>query len=323
MIAAPDRLVLVGSVIVDLLVRVPRLPDRGGDVVAGPPALQAGGGFNVLAAAARLGLPSALAGRVGTGPFGDTVRAALAAEGIAVLLAPDDGGDTGLCVGLVEPDAERTFITSPGVEAAMHAADLAGLALGGTDAVYVSGYDLAYPTSGPAITAWLRDAPPVLLVFDPGPLVAELPRASLASALDRCDVLTLNAREARLLTGAGDLASATSLLPARLRPHAAMVVRDGARGCTVVTGGAATRQPGHVVAAVDSTGAGDAHTGALLAGLHRGLDLVAAAGVANVAAALAVTRFGSATGPAQEELDAALRGGRASRGARPEPGSDV
>ena len=55
-----NRLVVIGSVIADQLMTVPRLPDRGGDVLAGPVATQAGGAFNIAAAAVRLGLPTAL-----------------------------------------------------------------------------------------------------------------------------------------------------------------------------------------------------------------------------------------------------------------------
>ena len=53
-----NRLVVIGSVIADQLMTVPRLPDRGGDVLAGPVATQAGGAFNIAAAAVRLGLDS-------------------------------------------------------------------------------------------------------------------------------------------------------------------------------------------------------------------------------------------------------------------------
>ncbi|TMF66870.1 MAG: sugar kinase, partial [Chloroflexi bacterium] len=71
------RLVSLGSVIVDLILEVPAFPDRGGDVLASQRGMVAGGAFNVLSAAARLGLPGIYAGQHGTGPFGDLVRAAL------------------------------------------------------------------------------------------------------------------------------------------------------------------------------------------------------------------------------------------------------
>jgi len=73
-------------------------------------------GLNVMAAATRQGLPVLYAGGHGTGPWGDVVRAALAAEGIDRFRPPDPDRDTGFDVALVEPDAERTFVTHLGAE---------------------------------------------------------------------------------------------------------------------------------------------------------------------------------------------------------------
>src|SRR5437764_15422296 len=105
------RLVSLGSVIVDLVLEVPRLPDRGGDVLASQRGMAAGGAFNVLSAAARLGLPGIYAGPHGTGPFGDLVRAALAREGVATTIPPKPGLVTGCTLALAEPDGARTCAT--------------------------------------------------------------------------------------------------------------------------------------------------------------------------------------------------------------------
>lgn len=80
-----DRLLHLGNVVVDIVVTVPALPERGGDVLASRAAAVAGGGFNVMAAAARQDLRAAYAGAHGTGPFGTLARAALAEEGIEVI----------------------------------------------------------------------------------------------------------------------------------------------------------------------------------------------------------------------------------------------
>jgi sugar/nucleoside kinase (ribokinase family) len=288
----PARLVLVGSVIADVVASVPHLPERGGDVLATRAALQAGGGFNVLAAAVRFGLPAALAGHVGSGPFGEVVARALADEGIEPLL-PRAAADTGFCVGFVEPDAERTFVTAPGVESEVTDDDLTRAGLRRDDAVYVSGYDLCYPMTGRVVARWCTGGAPGLLVVDPGPLVADIPPEVLEPVLARVDVLTLNAREDRLLHRRG-------LSPG---PGAAVVRRDGARGCLLQPAdGAREEIPAPRVTAVDTTGAGDAHTGVLVAELHRTGSLSSAARTATAAAAFAVTRRGSATAPTREEL---------------------
>src|SRR5260370_15985190 len=111
------RLVFAGEAIVDRLRWVPTLPERGADMLAGSAAIEVGGGFNIMAAAIRQGLPVVYAGGHGTGPWGDKVRAALAGEGIGVLRAPDPGADTGYDVALVEASGERTLLTPLGAQA--------------------------------------------------------------------------------------------------------------------------------------------------------------------------------------------------------------
>ena len=310
------RLVFAGEAIVDLLMWVPALPERGGDMLAESAAVEVGGGFNIMAAAVRQGLPVVYAGGHGTGPWGDKVRAALAAEGIRLLRTPDPDADTGFDVALVEAGGERTFVTTLGAESLRQpgAWDLVRVEAG--NAVYVSGYGLVPPESGQVLGAWAAGLPPgVLLFVDPGPLVAHIPAAVLDPVLARCDWWSCNQREAALLTGSSDPAEAARRL-LRRTGQAGVIVRAGPDGCVV-----AMRVPGPVmgtamahslslsqirapaVTAVDTTGAGDAHSGVFLAGLAAGLTAGDAARRANAAAALTVTRSGAAGSPTRAELD--------------------
>jgi sugar/nucleoside kinase (ribokinase family) len=322
----PRRLVFAGEAIVDVVMRVPLLPQRGGDALATSSEITAGGGFNVMAAAARQGLPVLYAGGHGTGPWGDVVRTALAAEGISVLRAADPDRDTGFDVALVEPDAERTFVTYLGAEALRGPASWNAVPAGPGDAVYVSGYGLVPPDSGPALGDWAAALPPgVLLFVDPGPLVGQIPAAVLDPVLARCDWLSCNHREAAVLANTGpanagpggtssadapgDPAEAARRLLAR-GAAANILVRAGAAGCYVAlfasSGAVHVRAP--AVTAVDTTGAGDAHSGAFLAALADGRPPLDAAARANAAAAFAVTCPGPATSPTRAGLDAWLRG---------------
>ena len=300
------RLVLAGSVIVDMVMRVPRLPERGGDVLASHAAHVVGGGFNVLAAARRLGLPTVYGGGHGTGPFGDLVRAALEREGGTPLLPPRPDRDTGYCVALVDSDGERTFVTAPGAEGALTGEDARRLAAEprAGDLVQLSGYGLAYPESADRLTEFAAALPEdVLLCLDPGPLVADIDPGRLARVLARVDWLSCNRREARLMSGLDDGAAAAGELARGLAPGAGVLVRGDADGCWLATGGRdAVPVPGRPVTLVDSNGAGDAHMGAFLAFLGRGADPLDAARGANVAASVAVTRHGPATGPTATEL---------------------
>ena len=143
-----NRLVFAGEAIVYLLMWVPALPERGGDMLAGSSSVQVGGGFNIMAAAARQDLPVVYAGGHGTGPWGDLVRAALAAEGITILRPPDPDADTGFDVALVEADGERTFVTSLGAETLREPGAWEPVRVRAGDGVYVSGYGLVAPQSG-------------------------------------------------------------------------------------------------------------------------------------------------------------------------------
>lgn len=305
----PPRLFTVGSVVVDLSLRVAHLPQRGGDVLASAARMSAGGGFNILAAAARQGLACIFAGRHGTGPYGDQIRADFAREGIAAALPPVTAGDSGFCLVMVEPDGERSFVSSPGVEAELGARRFDDMLLGAGDTLFASGYDLAYAELGPAIAGWAEGLPHgVRVVFDPGPLVAEIPQSVLARALGRADVWTMNRREAALLTGTPEPEAASARVRARLRPEALLILRDGAAGAWVSVGSDLPPRllPAPPVPMIDSTGAGDTHTGVLIAALAEGLGPIAAVTRANAAAALSVTRRGPATAPTRQALDAFL-----------------
>ncbi len=300
-------LIHLGNAVVDLVLTVPHAPERGGDVLAQEATELVGGGFNVMAAAARQGMAVAYAGRHGTGPRGDLVRAALAAEGIALLQPVVADCDTGLVVAIVEADGERSFVTAPGAEARLGPSDLARLAVKAADVVYLTGYSLAHPSNREALVEWLpRIGPEPLVVFDPGPLVGSLPREALATVLDRADWVTANAAEAAAITGFGDPEKAAGELLA-LTGGTGVVVRSGAAGCVLaLRGGAPVAVPAIASSVVDLNGAGDAHAGAYIAQLASGVEPVAAARWANVAAGLAIGRRGPATAPTFAEVSERL-----------------
>lgn len=302
------KLLHTGQVIIDLVMAVDKLPQSGGDVLAQSARFEAGGGFNVMAAAARNGLPVVYLGRHGTGRFGDLAREAMHAEGIRLGIAHRAERDTGLCVAVTEASAERSFISYIGAEGEVSAEELAGVPVEAGDFVYVSGYSLLQAGKARALVDWVLGLPAAIsVVFDPGPLMASADSPLIQVLLPRIDVWTSNSVEALQFTGANDIAQALDRLADHLPSNGLLVVRDGPQGCWISQHGERQHVPGFDVEAVDSNGAGDAHAGVFLAGLAHGLPASEAARRANAAAALAVTYWGPATSPGSDEVDALIR----------------
>ncbi len=357
------RLVLVGSIVMDVLLYVDHLPDHGSDVLASQCHISPGGGFNVLNAARQLGMKAAYGGIIGTGRWASGIQDALSEYDIDRLAVLTSEGDNGFVVGMVEPTGERTFITYPGCESMLQDEHLVQIEdkLQDDDTIYISGYEFLYPVSGPLLSDWIVHASQRWnIVIDPGPLVGELHDKSLVSIISACSLLTLNLKEAETLlyrvqegadTQSGmaspsptdlepsvsDLepsVSELSTFPAdlvienatrlakelheHLRKDATLIVRAGKHGCVIVPGTSRStdsmknsdlcRAPAVVPSSpsrevIDTTGAGDVHTAAYLAGLAYGATKTDAAWIANVAASMSVERLGGASCPSIAEID--------------------
>lgn len=305
------RVIHTAQALVDEVVHVPALPRRGGNVMASSTTREVGGAVTILRAAARSGADAVHAGSVGTGPNGGLVREALAADGIALTSPEVPDQDTAVCVVLVEPSAERTFVTAMGAERVISPESLQTSEPVDGDLVCVSGYSLLEPTRDPLL-AWLRGLPAgVRVVLDPGAAFEGLDAALQREVLALTDVWSSNAEEAEALVGAPadtDMAELAAQVAGLLRAGCLVVVRDGDKGCAVGDGGAVVAVPGFPQDPVDTNGAGDTHTGVLCAELAAGADPVAAARRANAAGALKVTRHGPATVPTAAEVGAFLAG---------------
>ncbi len=336
----PGRLISFGGLLADLVVGVEAVPARGEDVLARDFSQAVGGGFAVLAAAARLGMPTALAGVLGDDAIADAARAALRAEGIELLFPEPRAGGSGVCLVLVDAGGERTMVTVQGVESRVQSEDFDAVAPGPADVIYVNGYELLY-AHGTGLVNWLRRVRPAHLVFDPGPLIATIDPVTLDAVLGATRWLSLNAAEATALTGEADPASAARSALARLgdkdaslpqgaaadgpktgrigrfsahRPGGVtkdgpggVVVRTGRDGCVVLErGGEPVVVPALEATVLDTTGAGDTHVGAFVAALARDLDPAEACRWANAAAAAVVGSRGQVSPPTLAELQAML-----------------
>jgi len=324
------RVIVVGSVNVDLVVRVARLPRPGETVIATDLERHHGGkGGNQAVAAARLGRPTVFIGAVGDDDFGAQAMAALAAEGIDVAaVSARPGQATGVALILVDPAGENQIAVAAGANHGLEPATveeaLAGLGNLAGDVVLVS-CEVPQPAVRGALLAARRAGARTIL--NPAP-ATDLPRSVLGLA----DIVTPNAHEmAALLEAGGGRAGRRPVRAATAARHLlggdggpgpgqAIVVTLGSAGVILVErepAGAvqatpARRLPAMVVEAADATGAGDTFNGALAAALAGGWPPLDATRVAVAAAALAVTRVGAREGmPTAGELAAFLRARRA------------
>lgn len=295
----------VGSAVVDYVYRIDRLPEPGEDKIAESYSQVIGGGFNMMASAARTGMRVVFGGQHGTGPVGDLLRQALAAEGIEVVTPRVLDRDTGNCVVLVTADAERTFVSIGGAEAFLTPASLAPVAPVAGDWVFTSGYTLTYPGSRDVLADWIAALPSgVVFALDPTSVVAGIPRDLLVRVLARTNWLSCNAYEAGVIGGGATAEeNAARLLSDHCPQAAGVVVRRGEDGCHVRLADGTTRDvAAFPVAAVDTNGAGDTHVGAFVSALARGITPFDAARYANAAAAISVTRHGGSSAPTDAEI---------------------
>lgn len=288
-------LLQLSGMVVDLVQRVDHLPVPGEEVETSEFAMTAGGGFNAMAAARRIGVPVTYGGMLGQGPLASIVAEALRAEGIALASEQRAAMDQGSCVVIVDRTGERSFITYHGAEREVDVPHLSSLSAPSYNYALLTGYSLCKPRSAAAFLAWFETlARPPSVVFDPGPVVGGIARATLDEAMRRADWVSANAAEARVLTGETDPAKAAAQL---CRGREGALVRLGREGCWLAQGGSVRHVPGFEVEAIDTNGAGDSHDGCFIAALILGYGAGDAAMMANAAAAISTTRFGPATAP--------------------------
>lgn len=300
----PGRVIVVGSVNIDLVVTVDRLPKPGETVIGGRFDRHHGGkGGNQAVAAARLGVETAFVGAVGADAFGQEARAALETEGIDLRgLTTLDQETTGVALILVDADGENSIAVAGGANTALTTAHVKSamqiLELQRGDVLLV-GHEIPTLATREALRLGRRAGATTIL--NPAP-AGDLGSKVLALA----DVLTPNRGELAVLAGADGPSAgppARALLgKARDR---AILVSLGGDGALLVRLTGTTPLAAPQVEAVDTVGAGDTLNGALAAGLAQGLDLPDAARRAVAAASLAVTRAGAREGmPTAAELQA-------------------
>jgi len=252
-----------------------------------------GGGANVAARLAALGVPALLVSRAGNDMAGRVAVEDLRAAGVETRVAVDPVRATGTVVVIVEPTGERTMLPDRGANAALSPADLPVDELRAATHLHLSGYTLLDPGSRAAGLVALEHAREAGLSVSVDPASAA-PLAAAGAFLDwvaSADVLLPNLEEAVVLTGAREPEAAAWALA---RGGRDVVITLGAGGALWSDGEQVVRAAAaEAPAPVDSTGAGDAFTAGWLAARLGGAEPAEALAEANALAASTLRRAGA------------------------------
>jgi ribokinase len=278
------RVVVLGSVNVDLTVRAARLP-RAGETVLGSHLSRSHGGkgANQAVAAARAGAVVSLCGAVGNDAAGDAAIEALVAERVDVERVVRVPEPTGTAIVMVDDDGENAIVVVAG----------ANLRAGGGGVDWRAGDVAAAVLEIPlgAVETFFAEArrAGATTVLNAAPA-----QSAAARLLPLADVVCVNEGELEALGGA----------PGGQPPGgAAVVVTLGSRGIRLLDGEGSFHVPAHAVPVVDTVGAGDAVCGVLAASLAEGRTLRDSVVRANAAAAMAVRAAGARSSPTAAELE--------------------
>jgi len=287
---APPRMLVVGDVMTDVIVRPEGPLAKGSDRRARIAFRPGGSAANQAAWLASFGAKVDFVARVGLGDV-DSETARLEAMGVTPHLVGDPGRETGRLIALVDPGGERSFLTDRGANEALEPGDIPDALIEGAAHIHLSGYSFFAPSPRAAVLDAMRRAGEKPVSVDPASaeFLREAGADNFLAWTREVAILFPNAEEAAILAGSDDPEAQCARLAA-LYPLA--VIKRGAAGCEAAAGDKRWRALAPKVEAVDTTGAGDAFVAAFLSQRLAGAEIEAALERAAAAGALASTLVG-------------------------------
>lgn len=296
-----QTVLVVGSLNMDQIFRLPRLPRPGESMLAGDVITAPGGkGANQAVAAARMGAHVRMVGRVGGDPFGGSLRQSLAAAGVDVSgLRTSADAPTGTALIMLVEGVDNSIVVAPGANGRVALADLDAVDWSEVGVLLVQ-FEIPLAVTAEAMRR-ARQAG-ALVILDPAP-----PQPCPPDLLALAHILTPNETEAEALTGVAvtDLASAEQAGRKLLSgSEQRVIVKLGDEGALICTQSGSQHWPSVPVSVVDTTAAGDAFCGALAAAYAGGETLANAVKFGCAAGALATTKMGAEPSlPTKEEIE--------------------
>ena len=293
--AQGPKVVVVGSLNMDLAIKAEKQPQAGETVLGEEFGMFTGGkGFNQALAAARLGAEVAMVGRLGADLFGDELMSMLTDDKVdGRFVVRDAEAGTGIASIFIGPEGENRIVVVPRANMRLTVADVerASSCIAAADILLLQ---LEVPIEASQNAAEIARANDTLVLLDPAP-AQELPDSFLRLA----DILTPNELETESLSGVNvsdqkGVEQAAQIIFDKGVPTVVLTLGD--RGALLLTADLKKIVPAYHVNVVDTTAAGDAFCGALATALAQGKTIEDALTFANAAGALAVTVLGA--GPA-------------------------
>ena len=293
-------IVVIGSINMDLVLRVPRMPLPGETLTGGAfRTIPGGKGANQAVACARLsgkvaagGQQVAMVGCVGDDAFGATLRSALVGDGIIdshITTLP--GVASGIASILVDDNGQNSIVIAGGANDLLSPAhiDAAKALIEQADIVVLQ---LETPMATVVHAIKLARSLGKTVVLNPAP-AASLPEG----VLELVDYLIPNEIEAAMLAGVNPEGADVKALAAALQKLGSdnVIITLGSKGVHAALYGGDYTFPAEAVKAVDTTAAGDTFIGGFVAGLASGMDEAEAIGQGQRAAAWSVTKPGAQT----------------------------
>ena len=281
-----SKALVIGSTVCDIMIYLDRLPSREGDAHIHEQTWSLGGcAFNVVSVLHALGQKVDFISPVGTGIYGDFVRAEL--EKLDIQSPISVAGANGCCYCFIESDGERTFLSDHGVEYGFQKEWLQSLELESYDAIYLCGLEVEEPTGMELIQSVSKLEGQV--IFAPGPRGLLIPKDRLEAIYDLQPILHLNELEAKAFSACEEIPEAAKKL--HQRTGQLVVVTLGEKGAIAYDGNW-YKAAGFPTEVLDTVGAGDSHLGAFLAASLQGVYVEDALTFANRLASKVVATRG-------------------------------
>lgn len=257
-----SKIAFIGSSVVDVILHIPHLPQTAQDLnIASQQFAMGGCAWNAASICRRFQVPCMLCTPVGTGIYGDYVKAAFQREQIELCFESEE--ENGCCYCLVEESGERTFLAYHGTEYKFRPEWFEDLDKDHISTVYVCGLELEEDT-GIHILHYLQNHPHLTIYFAPGPRIMQLPQSMMDAILDLQVILHLNEEEALSFTKTNTVEEAAHVL--YRRTHSPLIITLGKQGAAYVDEtGKFHIVHSEPVVPIDTIGAGDAHIGTIIA----------------------------------------------------------